>query len=264
MSDFQNTKVYIMRLFPGILSLLILMVSCNNQPEEQPTETVGNKVESEIMRFVTVKKVIQTPTYTYLEVNESEKDYWVAIAKQDIQEGNTFFYSDALEMKDFYSKTLDRTFGSVLFIDEINKTGSQMKEGHSNLPSSNPQMNMQNPHSVQHSGRIPISRKPSISIDPAEGGIRIAHLYSNAEKYKDKKVKVKGQVVKVNNRIMGRNWVHIQDGTSVNNKFDLTVTTSDFVNEGDVVTFSGTIHLEKDFGSGYYYPVIMEHDQAGD
>lgn len=246
----------------GILSLLVLTVSCNNQQKEHTTETEGNKIESEIMHFVTVKKVIETPAYTYLEVNESEKDYWVAIAKQDIQEGNTFFYSEALEMKDFYSKALDRTFGSILFIDKISKTGSQMHEGHSDMPSSNPQMNSQNPHSTQHTGRKPVAQKPSISVESAKGGISIAQLFSNAEKYKNEKVKIKGQVVKVNNNIMNRNWVHIQDGSSANNKFDLTVTTSDFVNEGDVVTFSGTIHLEKDFGAGYYYPMIMEHAET--
>ncbi len=249
-----------MKLFVGILSLLVLTVSCNNQQKKQAPENEGNKVESEIMHFVTVKKVMQTPDYTYIEVNESEeKDYWAAIAKQDIQAGNTFYYSEALEMKDFYSKTLDRTFGSILFIDKINKTGSQMREDHSDMPSSNPQMNRQNPHSTNHTGRKPVAQKPSISVEPVEGGISIAQLFSNPEKYKNEQVKIKGQVVKVNANIMNRNWVHIQDGSSANNKFDLTVTTTDIVNEGDVVIFSGTIHLEKDFGAGYYYPVILEH-----
>jgi hypothetical protein len=57
---------------------------------------------------------------------------------------------------------------------------------------------------------------------------------------------------------MDRNWVHLQDGTSDSGSFDLTVTTEEEVNVGDVLTFEGKIKLDKDFGAGYSYEVIME------
>jgi len=57
---------------------------------------------------------------------------------------------------------------------------------------------------------------------------------------------------------MGRNWVHIQDGTSAGKYFDLTITTQDVVETGDVVVFSGKVVLNKDFGAGYQYDLIME------
>ena len=57
---------------------------------------------------------------------------------------------------------------------------------------------------------------------------------------------------------MGRNWVHLQDGTGDADNYDLTVTTNDDASVGDVATFEGTIALKKDFGSGYFYEVIME------
>jgi hypothetical protein len=57
---------------------------------------------------------------------------------------------------------------------------------------------------------------------------------------------------------MNRNWVHLQDGTWDGDHYDLTVTTQDAVKPGDVVTFSGTVTLNKDFGAGYVYEVVIE------
>ena len=57
---------------------------------------------------------------------------------------------------------------------------------------------------------------------------------------------------------MGKNWIHIQDGSGDSNNFDLTITTQDQAKVGDVVTFEGTIGTKKDFGYGYLYEVIME------
>jgi hypothetical protein len=69
---------------------------------------------------------------------------------------------------------------------------------------------------------------------------------------------MKGQVVKVNDEIMDKNWVHIQDGTADGDHFDLTITTLEKVAVGEVATFEGTIALDKDFGYGYAYELIME------
>jgi hypothetical protein len=61
---------------------------------------------------------------------------------------------------------------------------------------------------------------------------------------------------------MSRNWVHIQDGTGTEEFFDLTVTTQDMVSPGDIILFEGKITLQKDFGSGYYYEILMEEAKA--
>ena len=69
---------------------------------------------------------------------------------------------------------------------------------------------------------------------------------------------MRGKVTKVNSGILGKNWVHIQDGTEAEGNFDLTVTTQETAKVGDVVVVQGKITLNKDFGSGYKYDVIME------
>ena len=104
----------------------------------------------------------------------------------------------------------------------------------------------------------PTIDKKEISIAPAEGGISIGELFSNKDSYAGKTVIIKGQVTKFSASIMKRNWVHLQDGTSGDGEHDLTITTQDVVAVGDVVTFEGTITLDKDFGAGYKYAVIME------
>jgi len=78
------------------------------------------------------------------------------------------------------------------------------------------------------------------------------------KEYEGKEFEIRGIVTKVNKEIMGKNWVHLQDGTSKDGAFDLTITTQDLPKINDEVTFKGTVTLEKDFGAGYYYDVIME------
>ena len=95
-----------------------------------------------------------------------------------------------------------------------------------------------------------------VKVDLAEGAIPIAELMNNRGQYEGKLVKVTGKCVKVNSEIMGRNWVHLQDGSGEN--FDLTITTDENIEVGSVVTVEGTIALNKDFGAGYRYEVIME------
>lgn len=100
--------------------------------------------------------------------------------------------------------------------------------------------------------------KADIKIEPAEGVTSLFDLFANKKNYSGKTVKVKGKITKVNPSIMGKNWIHIQDGTSFEDQYDLTVT-SDFIPVvGTIITVEGKIALDKDFGYGYAYPILME------
>ena len=48
------------------------------------------------------------------------------------------------------------------------------------------------------------------------------------------------------------------DGTKGENRSDLTFTTKDVVQVGDTVTFEGTLAIDREFGAGYVYPLIVE------
>jgi hypothetical protein len=97
---------------------------------------------------------------------------------------------------------------------------------------------------------------PPKNVQRAPGAIKISDLVANLSKYKDKTVKVTGKCVKLNPMIMGRNWLHIQDGSGKN--LDLTVTTTENVALGSMVTLEGVLAVDKDFGAGYRYAYILE------
>ncbi len=73
-------------------------------------------------------------------------------------------------------------------------------------------------------------------------------------------VTVRGRVVKFNGGILGRNWIHLQDGTgdATQGTHDLTVTTDAKAAVGDVVTITGMLVVDQDFGAGYAYAVLLE------
>ena len=58
--------------------------------------------------------------------------------------------------------------------------------------------------------------------------------------------------------IMGKNWLHVKDGTGTSGTDDLVVTTSVTAKVGDKVLVNGKVSSDKDFGSGYRYDVIIE------
>ncbi|MEA3224968.1 MAG: hypothetical protein U9Q07_03395 [Planctomycetota bacterium] len=245
-----------MKLKLTIISLLmtLLLFSCRQEEEEEPQEQPvqqSQHVQSQTqapaganMHTAVVQEVLQATSYTYLNLKENDRDFWIAISKREIKAGETVSFAGGLEMKNFESKELQRTFESIYFVDGISGGHQSPPAGHGSPGA---------PHQMK-----PTLEKKEISIEPAEGGITIGELLANRGSYAGKTVRIKGQVTKVNRAIMGKNWVHLQDGTSDSGKFDLTITTQEQANVGEVVTFEGTIVLNKDFGAGYVYEVIIE------
>ncbi|MEI6049917.1 MAG: hypothetical protein WCS03_13510 [Bacteroidota bacterium] len=103
-----------------------------------------------------------------------------------------------------------------------------------------------------------MSEKINVTVEPCDGCVKIADLLANKLSYSGKIIRVKGKVTKFNPEIMGKNWVHIQDGTEFGGGFDITITTDKPASVGETVTFEGKIALDKDFGYGYFYSVLME------
>ena len=222
-------------------SIFFTITSCNSGGKGQDlppgTHCVG------------VIEVIQTSNYTYLQVEENDNKFWIAVVRREAKSGDVIYYTKAYEMKDFASKELGRTFPTVFFVeDPSDKLITAVSPASPSISS----------------GRVEMKRQLNISVETAKGGISIADLYKKQTDYAGKAVIIRGVVVKYNKEIMHKNWVHIQDGTDYSGKFDLTVTTMDSVTVGNTVTFNGIISLNKDFGAGYVYDVIMEEAKASD
>ena len=228
-----------MRSLFVILILLVGFSGCVKKNKVPTAQTAANPALHEVK----VEEVIQTSNYTYLKVSDNGAENWIAVNRQEAAVGEVYYYEQALEMKNFNSKELNRTFETIFFVQGISKEPI--------AAATEPQMGNK---AVQPTLTI----KEGISVAPAEGGVSIGELYKNRAEYGGKIIKMKGQVVKINEGVMGKNWIHIQDGTKEGEDFDLTITTLDSCKMDDVVTFEGTISLKKDFTHGYFYEVIME------
>lgn len=227
-----------MKLNLFILLSGIIMFAASCKSKSGADENLAPNVHK-----ATAEEVIQTSNYTYIRIAEDGRESWIAISKQEVKEGDSYYYEPGIEMNNFVSKELKRTFPSIVFVDKFSDQPIVAKITVADSAK----------------GKQEAVAKEGIKVEPAKGGITIAELYANQEKYAGKTIKISGEVVKYSPDIMKINWVHIQDGTRSGESFDLTITTNDVTKVGDVVTFEGTVTLKKDFGAGYYYEVIVEN-----
>ena len=224
-----------------ILAVAGMFLACVRNKNGATTQTHSESA----FNMIKVSEVIQGESYTYISATENGIAKWIAVAKQDVNPGEVLYYYDALPMKDFHSKEIDKTFDVIYFVNNISKTSGVKQPAMSGgMPSS-------------HQGKVAVS-DAEVEMSKVDGELKIADVFANKADYSSKEFEIKGAVVKVNEQVMGKNWVHIQDGTGTDGNFDLTITTQANVKVGDVVTFKGKLTLNKDFGAGYFYEVIME------
>ena len=233
-----------MRSIAYLIIALALLAGCNNakvkKTENKPA--VQSAAPAASMHTVVAKDLIQTSGYTYLLLTEDGKEYWAAVSRIEAEKGKTYYYKDGMEMTNFKSKELNRTFENILFIQDFSDQPIQEKKL----------------EPLTTKGKQSLEKVAGIKVEPVSGGVKIADIFANKGNYAGKTVKVTGQVVKFNPEIMNKNWVHIQDGSESNGSYDLTVTTMETVAVGSVVTFEGVLAVDKDFGYGYKYDVIVE------
>jgi hypothetical protein len=228
-----------MKIFLVMLTVIMFsFTACNSDENVQTENTAKNEIKSEAHIAKVIDK-IDTGNYTYLQVSENKRNYWIAVPLMKIDPGETVYFSKYMEMTDFRSETIDRTFSSILFVEDARKsaTPDHMKQ--------------------VHSGAITMSKK-NVNIEPLEHGYTIEQIYDKKEDLNGQLVQIKGEVVKYNPRIMKRNWIHIQDGTGDSDNYDLVVTSQDQVKVGDVIIVEGRLYIDKDFGAGYFFPVLIE------
>lgn len=197
-------------------------------------------------------KVVETMNaggYTYVSIEKAGKKTWVAIPMAEVKVGQEMTFQPGAEMRSFTSKSLNRTFDSIIFSGGPVKTGSAGGA---------------KPSDSQHSGKAADASKSTekIKVEKAAGpdAYTVSEIHGKAATLNEKSATVKGKVVKVSESIMGKNWVHLQDGTgdAAEGTNKLVTTSKDLPAVGDIVTMKGTIYKDKDFGSGYKFTVIME------
>lgn len=255
------------------------------QPAGHP-ETMMTAAQEQETIDGTILETFDSGGYTYLNLETDHGPVWAAIGQAKVTLGDEISLLGGPVMRDFHSRTLDRTFTEIIFssgikgdIDTIpphaaeasaNPHGEGVEEGEAAASfaealqaegSTAPVMDVGSDAISGGSGKA-VSPLQEITVVKAEGenGFTVAEVFSTAGDLAGKKVKVRGKAVKVSPNIMGRTWIHLQDGTGdpMNNSHDLVVT-SDAVPEKDsIILVEGVLAKDKDFGAGYFYNVILE------
>ncbi len=243
---------------------LILFSACQSKqtPSETSLAATSQTTLPPNVHKIVVEDVLQTSNYTYLQAKEGSTEQWLAVPTMQAKVGETYYYEGGLQMTKFQSKELNRTFETVLFLEKVSSdpTGTAKTATAQTAPdnASAAQAPVATDNQEQYKRQAPVEEKKDIKMKPAEGGITIAELYSKKESFAGKTVKIKGKVTKYTPEVMNKNWIHLQDGTESNGKFDFVVTSEGQAKLGDIITVEGKIGLNKDLGYGYFFDVIME------
>ena len=238
-------------------------------------------------------KVVETMNsggYTYVSIlTSSGETVWVAGRKTVIKVGEMIDLKKEMEMENFKSNTLGRTFKSIYFVSSLKgsslaqltpkprsrfpklsapaaKSGFPDLSQRTHVQGSNSRLPVHSSNTVglgstpSGHGQLSNPRSAEIKVKKAEGGYTIAELFAQARTLAGKEVMVRSKVVKFNSGIMDKNWVHLQDGTGdmANKTHDLTVTSDQIVSVGETVVVKGQLTIDRDIGAGYKYPVMIE------
>jgi membrane protein implicated in regulation of membrane protease activity len=202
----------------------------------------------------TVIETINSAGYTYVNVDTGKDKIWAAAPETPVKKGDKVTIPPGMLMRNHHSKTLNRTFDAVYFVSNIAVSGMKPPEGKSASD------NMDMVH-----GRNIASTPADITfsgITKPEGGKTVNEIYLQRDRLSGKDVILRGKVVKFSRQIMGKNWMHVQDGTGDKGANDLTITTAVSAKVGDTVLIKGVLTTNKDFGVGYKYDVIIEDAQV--
>jgi hypothetical protein len=260
--------------------LLVPPATAEPPKETVPARTVDPAGERKALPISgKVTEILTSGGYTYVNLSRDGASTWAAFPTIPVKVGQELVLVPGYEMKNFTSKTLNRTFDRIVFsagpadkqaIDpNLYKTahkaeapqaaGQQAQPAKQKVPLL-PGASLIPPHSP------PPPKITDVKIKKAAGAnaYTVKQLYDRRSSLDNKRVTVRGKVVKINPRILKQCWIHLQDGTGKPGKADsILVTTTPSFNQkipavGDVVTATGTLHKDRDYGGGYRYPVILD------
>ncbi len=186
-----------------------------------------------------VAERLEAPPYLYLRLKTASGEVWAAVPAAQVENGATVTVYGAMPMGRFESKTLKRTFDQIYF-GTLTASGG-MASVHGGGP----------------------TRATVVAPVAKAGGPEartIAEAWAQKASLTGKTIAVRGVVVKYNPEVMGKNWIHLQDGSgdASQGTNDLAVTSLDAAAVGDTITVRGTVRTDRDFGAGYAYAIIVE------
>jgi hypothetical protein len=199
----------------------------------------------------TVIETVNAAGYTYVHFDTGKEKVWAAAPEFVVEVGETVTISGPMPMPNYHSKTLDRAFELVYFVARVEVEGAERRSAEP--ASGKPSWMKDGDAGAAEEVEVDLS-----GIEKAAGGKTVEELYAGKADLAGQEIVVRGRVVKFSSGIMGRNWLHLRDGTGAPGSDDLTVTTDAMVETGNTVLVRGKVSADRDFGSGYKYELIIE------
>lgn len=255
-----------MRWSVPLVSVVVFTVACSAGTKADGTKadgvppgtalrtaaTASAKPLGHALTGTLVERIAVSP-YVYLRLKTATGELWVAVLDAPLTVGAQVTVYNALLMEQFESKTLKRTFDRIYF-GSLDAPGA--------LPTEMAGMGAATGAEPNSAGAPPAVDAQVAPVAKATGADArtIAELWTQKDRLANAVVSVRGTVVKYNAAVMGKNWLHLQDGSGDATKgtHDLTVTTLDAASVGATVTITGTVHLNRDVGAGYTFPMLIE------
>jgi hypothetical protein len=265
-----------MRRLSAVLLASLAVAGCKKSEPPPPQPEAGAAVPGAPAPVGAITgKVLErldAPPYSYLRLETAAGEAWAAVPRTEVAKGTDVRIESPMPMEGFESKTLSRKW-DVVYFGTLAGAGAPAgaPAGMPGMPPGMPPPGMAPPGGPGMEPGAMAAQHAAAAAGPADvGDVKVpratgadartvAEVWAQRGALKEKSVTIRAKVVKFNENIMGKNWVHLRDGTgSAGKDNDLTVTTADAVAVGDVVTVKGTVRVDKDFGAGYAYPVIVE------
>ena len=220
--------------------------------------------------------------FSYVRVAAASGEYWIAVPETEVKVGEEVSAAEGQMMENFASKSLGRTFPKIVMSTGLTGKTPKMGEaphGGAAAPATgvakgagsfDAAMQQEAPAGAKQPGGAEVTPGSSKAVVPlaevkvakatGPNACTVAEVFGKASGLNGKKVRVRGKVMKVSANIMGRNWIHLQDGTgdAMKNTHDLVITSAEQPAKDAVVTLEGVLATNKDFGAGYVYAVIVE------
>lgn len=181
--------------------------------------------------------------YTYLNIDEDGKSFWIAGPVNNFKKGDKVSFDEQIWMTNFESKALGITFEKLLFVGSV-QSGDGSAPSVAPPGSAKAEKKAKNPDFKKNKGNI----------------YTVEEIYENKVDLEGKTITVVGKVVKVSPYIMGQNWIHVQDGTGKKDSTDNLVFRSpkNIATVGEKISATGKLEIDVDFGMGYFYGAIVE------
>ncbi|HQR10978.1 MAG TPA: nucleotide-binding protein [Casimicrobiaceae bacterium] len=226
-----------MKLLLAVVAMLLVSVSW---AAGSPAAAQGASIKGSVL------EVKDVDAYTYLRLKTADGETWAAVGKAPVKVGADVTIENPMVMNNFESKTLKKTFDKIVF---GNLAGAGAAAPSKDL-------------GQIHGGLTKAADVKNVKVAKASGpdARTVGEIVAKRTELKDKPVAVRGTVVKFTGGVMGKNWVHLRDGTGSDKDGtnDLVVTTQDETKVGDVVLVKGVVRTDINLGSGYSYAVLVE------